>query len=496
MAALALVVPKVKPAKAKTPKVSKPGPGDRRGSSSGGKGRPRKLPKQGRYFPKPPEAGAKDVTLATFALRRALVVGALVLAVQAIGVWLLQNSKQRNLDDNGDPVGPPLTYTMPTGWGVRLSYYAGSTGFNVSPDMLHFRAENPYVDPEQYMGGLGEAFPAKIRIGQSFNDARWDEAEPGNITSGRSGYDVELLDQDGNITSTLPSGLYVNTFGPTEYGSYLYDYNRYVITLFDPAVGDQPFPGPGDFDAPPSVAQAPIKDLAAAPVLPPLPAPATDPPAVPDGQPVPAGVPSPVPGALPLRRTAPQPATSPAPARSAPLPVPDAQRAPAVGAPAPAPAPAVATTPKEVVRVGDRLIGGPGASPAPTLPAIATEVGRLEQKAEAILQGMRGADGPNLLERIIQTELENFIRAQLLDLFNDVPGGSFELIPPCPPPGGGDPLPPVVVPYDGASNPSLGILAKLDGIAGLIQAHKDMGQPTCQTVVYGDEVTVHFESDP
>jgi hypothetical protein len=149
----------------------------------------------------------------------------------------------------------------------------------------------------------------------------------------------------------------------------------------------------------------------------------------------------------------------------------------------------VPVTPADLIRVGNLIVGEPSERPRANLEAIATELGRQEQKLAGLLQG-------NGLGGILQTELINALREAVKDLFNDVPAGSFQLIPPCPPPGGGDPLPPVVVPYDGATNPSLGILAKLDGIAGLIQAHKNMGQPTCRTVIHGEEVTVHFESDP
>lgn len=187
----------------------------------------------------------------------------------------------------------------------------------------------------------------------------------------------------------------------------------------------------------------------------------------------------------------PSPSINPAPGLPQPTPAPAA--VPLVPV-TPAP-PVVKTTPAEAVVLDGKVVGGPGLAPAANLAAMAAELGRLERKGEMMLERTPDAAAAEVLRGILLSELQNAIRDAVKDLFNDVPGGSFELIPPCPPPGGGEPLPPVVVPYEGATNPSLGILAKLDGIADLIQAHKTMGQPTCKTVVHGEEVTVHFESE-
>jgi hypothetical protein len=152
-------------------------------------------------------------------------------------------------------------------------------------------------------------------------------------------------------------------------------------------------------------------------------------------------------------------------------------------------------TPEDAVLIGEELIGGGGAAPRPDLPNIAQELGRQERKLENLMgrpeNGGLGEAAENSLLATIRKLLEDLIR----DLFNDVEGGEFQLIRPCQAPGGGDPLPPVVVPYSGGTNATMAVLAKLDGIAGLIQAHKDVGQPTCITPVFGQEVTVHFESD-
>jgi hypothetical protein len=149
-----------------------------------------------------------------------------------------------------------------------------------------------------------------------------------------------------------------------------------------------------------------------------------------------------------------------------------------------------------VVVVDGQPISGPGQAPAANLTAMAAELGRLERKAELMLERPTNSLSQNLLENFLREFLADELRRAIRDIFDDVPGGSYTLTPPCPPPGGGDPLPPVVVPFGVGDNPVGSLIERVDAIAALIQAHKDMGQPTCQTVVYGEEVTVHFESDP
>lgn len=239
-------------------------------------------------------------------------------------------------------------------------------------------------------------------------------------------------------------------------------------------------------DAPALPAPAPATPLET-PVLPPPPnrRPLAPPVTIPRPGQDPARVP--VPGPSPTPRPGPGP--GPVPSQPAPTAVPG--RGPL---PAPAPLP-VPTTPGSVVVVDGQPISGPGQAPAPNLVAIAQELGRLERKNE-ILMGRPENGGPGeLAEDAILAVLRRLLEQLVNELLNDVPAGSFTLTHACPPTGGGDPLPPVEVPYSGGSNPTAGILAKLDGLAGLIQAHKNMGQPTCRTPRVGQEVTVQFESD-
>ena len=328
------------------------------------------------------------------------------------------------------------------------------------------------LDPNAYYQGFGQA-----RI-------EWGGSSPGSTIGGTPGF---LRLQRTTTSDGLPpeSATTSSGFAPSR--------APLVNALGQPLA----FVPPADPVAPEIAPAVPTRREA--PKLPPMPgtpaplpsritpAPGGSPGRAPGGSPLGPGV---LPEQIPQPGRIGQPTKQPAPAT---MPTVDPARPPQTvpnpgTAPLPVPVP-VPVTPADLIRVGNLIVGEPSERPRANLEAIATELGRQEQKLAGLLQG-------NGLGGILQTELINALREAVKDLFNDVPAGSFQLIPPCPPPGGGDPLPPVVVPYDGATNPSLGILAKLDGIAGLIQAHKNMGQPTCRTVIHGEEVTVHFESDP
>lgn len=238
------------------------------------------------------------------------------------------------------------------------------------------------------------------------------------------------------------------------------------------------------------------------PILPPdpntLPAVPMLPPAPPDRRPLAPPVTIPRPGQQPARVPVPGPGTTPRPSPGpSPTPsVPAPQQVPAVGPlPLPAPAP-VPTTPGEVVVVDGQPIGGPAQAPAANLVAIAQELGRLERKAELNLQGINRAPTSDLISDIVAREVEALIRSLILGLFDNQPAGAYQLVPPCPPPGGGDPLPTAVVEWTASDTPLIDLRKRLDAVAELIQQHKNQGQPICKTPVVGEEVTVHFESDP
>jgi hypothetical protein len=147
------------------------------------------------------------------------------------------------------------------------------------------------------------------------------------------------------------------------------------------------------------------------------------------------------------------------------------------------------------VIVDGQPIGGPGQAPAPNLVAIAQELGRLEKKNEILMGRPENGGGPGPANDVLSGLLRNLLEAVLDAVTGQRPGGAFLLSHACSPPGGGEPQPPVEVPYEGSGNPIDAVSAKIDGLAGLIQAHKDMRQPICKTRLVGEEVTVHFESD-
>lgn len=232
---------------------------------------------------------------------------------------------------------------------------------------------------------------------------------------------------------------------------------------------------------PSAPSRAPV--VVPAPVI--APAPATSP-VSPPGRPAPATQPGQIP------RITPGPGTAPAPAPVTPtFPQVDPAR-PVVpigpdGLPIPTPPAPVPVTPPWLAPYPGAPVGDPAQRPRPNLEAIAVELGRQEQKQAALLS-RSGVEG-GLAEKL-REQLENLRR----DLLDNVPGGSYHLQPACPPPGGSDPLPPVVVSWDASDNATEDLRKRIDAIAALIQAHKAMGQPTCNTPISGSEVTVHFES--
>lgn len=233
--------------------------------------------------------------------------------------------------------------------------------------------------------------------------------------------------------------------------------------------------------------------------------------------PEPAATP-PVPLPVPMPSTAPQPATVP---EADPLtePVPLVPVTPGPAAPpavkpstpyrplqptAPAAAPIrngatvaagpvpVPTTPQDAIFPVPGGLPVTGRTLAPTLQAVASEVGRIEQKIDRMLNPDPGQWGDG-------TDRLQLFRDLLLSLYNSLTDGagpgSYALSSPC------------VVDEDGvrvvsevawpSSDTNHGaILARVDAIAGLLQVHKDLKQPNCHippVVVAGEFVTVNFE---
>jgi hypothetical protein len=126
---------------------------------------------------------------------------------------------------------------------------------------------------------------------------------------------------------------------------------------------------------------------------------------------------------------------------------------------------------------GGGTVGEPGTAPQPTLEGIAVEVGKLEQKMERMLSKPPGFDF-SLLEELLEA-----LRNWLAGLY---PGGSYTLTPVC---GDGDPI---EIEWSGGSGSFNQLNAKLDALAGLLQAHKIKRQPICHVKAVGSPVTVNF----
>jgi hypothetical protein len=132
----------------------------------------------------------------------------------------------------------------------------------------------------------------------------------------------------------------------------------------------------------------------------------------------------------------------------------------------------------------------PANGPAPTLTGIAQELGRLERKSAQMLDPSRAPTGPNI-DRL--GLLADLLGSLVEAVFFLQQGGQYELSSPCELTEAGDRVP-VVVPFSGALS-SFGVLSnKVDALAELLQAHKDLKQPICkQTPAIGEPVTVNFE---
>jgi hypothetical protein len=162
---------------------------------------------------------------------------------------------------------------------------------------------------------------------------------------------------------------------------------------------------------------------------------------------------------------------------------------PAVGPLPLPPVPPVVTTPKDIVKVGDEIIGGPGQAPRPDLVAIAQELGRQEKKQESMLPKLSALE---LLPDIIDA------LADLLDLVDDFqPGTTYSVRQPCGTAAGGGPLPPVKVTVPDALGSTAAIVNRLDALADLIDIQKQLRGTVCKGKPSGQPVTVTFaEVDP
>jgi hypothetical protein len=144
----------------------------------------------------------------------------------------------------------------------------------------------------------------------------------------------------------------------------------------------------------------------------------------------------------------------------------------------------------EVPWPGADPIGEPAKRPAPNLDAIATELGRIEQK---VAQGFGRPTGPGLgaiealLRRILDEEDDEYTYQ----------AGSYQLHRVCEVDDNGNPLPPLSAPWPAGVGSLAELGAKIDAIALLLQHHKVIKQPVCAPArlpaPQGRPVTVTFE---
>ena len=231
--------------------------------------------------------------------------------------------------------------------------------------------------------------------------------------------------------------------------------------------------------APPQVVPEPLVEPEPEPArVVPLP---IAPPAVPDSEPIeqPRPVPSPVapPARVPVRPPVPAPPSTEPPA------VPGTPTAPN-GSLVPTPKPPTTTTP---VDANYPTPGAPpltGQSPRPTPEAMAKELGKLEQKLERMLNGEQNSQKWDLLWRFIE-----FVMAA-------GSGGAYSMREPCDPDGDGQ-FVTIPVDFTGGLTQFGALSNRIDALAELMQAHKDLRQPICSTkpVLTGEWVTVNFQSD-
>lgn len=233
-----------------------------------------------------------------------------------------------------------------------------------------------------------------------------------------------------------------------------------------------------------------VAPLVPLPLAPPVPGVA---PAFPRPAPTPGGAPGRAPGRAP--GIAPSPGPSPGPSRPPALP----QAVPITAGgvqPQLPPAPA-ATNTGTTFLPGGRPLAPNG--PQATMQGIATELGKLEQKLEILLNPDDALSPLELLNKVIdQIENVEFLIEKLLPQGPyEFGAGAYRLAPICDRDSEGNLVEPLEAPWAGGEGELTELRRKLDALALLIQHHKTLRQPTCGPRGSGphSNVTVHFESD-
>ena len=205
---------------------------------------------------------------------------------------------------------------------------------------------------------------------------------------------------------------------------------------------------------------------------------------VPDAQPITQPTPQAAPGQQPVR----VPVLPRAPVYSPQAPTQTQQTTKAGTLVAPAPAPVPTTDPEAHFPFpGSGPITGQGVRP--DLQAIASEVGRIEQKVASLMNPNQG-DATDRLQLLWQ-RAESIYNA----LTDGAPADTYTLSSPCVKDENGDRIVTEVQIPETSDNWTR-ITARVDALAELLQVHKDLKQPNCHippVEVGGEFVTVNFE---
>lgn len=365
--------------------------------------------------------------------------------------------------------------------------------------------------PWETIGSLGTTTRsniASIRITGMQATTRWVCGSPASSSGGFHAM-IQLIEPGGGVhwgPNTWPTALHIS---PDNFGFAVSSLEDVSITVngapWTPPLAPAPGTERGAFT--PSPRNRPRQPLA--PPVQPLPS-------VPgrsgspggDSSPSPAGVPEswrqtpyrqtpqPGPPVVPARRDLPaMPPIRPAEPRPNDPPVVPAPMLPSAdplrptvpllpgGLPAwPTTQPRPATTPVDQRRYGAVVVGGAAQGPAPTMAGIATELGRLEQKAAAILDALNNPPPQGDAAGI----------AEILSILRQPwPADAYELQPPC------DDGPPDVAQFPAADGPLQALALRMDALALLMQYAKDQRQPVCRRGrPEGQAVTVTFDEVP
>jgi hypothetical protein len=482
-----------------SPQGGNPGLGkgrdSRRRSSSGASGGSRRRPRRIPQFPqKKPAAPVPETPFQPGAPPAPLLpvwqVAALGALVLINSLWSLLNRKEKTpkaewqefVTYDLSPVNTPIEITWRQSRG-ELNWVSCGGGF---PSGL----SSPANVIEGTTGGIGTGFTARGFIG---SDVFTGGSGPGTVES----FQADLKRQDG---SELP--LFFTNAGGTFPGGGLFG-----LCGSRGKSGSIARVRVGGVEVQPPAAQRPDAPPAAIPDLGTIRG-------EPDQQPDPA----PVPEVLVFPQDVGVPFSEPQ-ADSGEAPDFTANRLARVAAPAaqpgraatPQPAspvtatgvrpqlpPAVPNTPTGTTFLpGGRPLAPNG--PAPNLPAMAQEMGKLEQKLEMLLNPEDALSPLDLLNRVID-QVEN-IEFLLERLFPPEPysfgAGAYQLQPVCERGPDGGPAPPLLASWEGGEGEFVELRQRLDALAELIQHHKTAKQPTCGGRGNGpaSNVTVHFESD-